>query len=132
MHYLLFYEASGDYVTKRAKFRSEHLAEAWKAARRGELVLGGAFANPVDGAVLLFNGSMDRYLRALDQSDGKVLWQTRLGSQVFGAPVTFSVGGRQYIAVAAGGGYNTGPVQLRPDLDQPAGSNMVYVFALPQ
>jgi len=34
--------------------------------------------------------------------------------------------------VAAGGGYNTGPVQLRPDLDQPAGSNMVYVFALPQ
>jgi len=81
---------------------------------------------------LLFNGGMDRYLRALDQSDGKVLWQTRLGSQVFGAPVTFSVAGRQYIAVAAGGGYNTGPVQLRPDLDQPSGSNMVYVFALPQ
>jgi alcohol dehydrogenase (cytochrome c) len=81
---------------------------------------------------VLFNGSMDRYLRAFDQSDGKLLWQTRLGSQVFGAPVTFSVAGRQYIAVAAGGGYNTGPVQLRPDLDQPSGSNMVYVFALPQ
>ena len=81
---------------------------------------------------LLFNGGMDRYLRALDQNDGKVLWQTRLGSQVFGAPVTFSVAGRQYIAVAAGGGYNTGPVQLRPDLDQPSGGNMVYVFALPQ
>ena len=81
---------------------------------------------------LLFNGSMDRYLRAFDQSDGKVLWQTRLGSQVFGAPVTFSVAGRQYIAVAAGGGFNNGPVQIRPDLDQPAGSNMVYVFALPQ
>jgi len=81
---------------------------------------------------LLFNGGMDRYLRALDENDGKVLWQTRLGSQVFGAPVTFSVAGRQYIAVAAGGGYNTGPVQLRPDLDQPSGSNMVYVFALPQ
>ena len=28
---------------------------------------------------ILFNGSMDRYLRAFDQSDGKVLWQTRLG-----------------------------------------------------
>jgi alcohol dehydrogenase (cytochrome c) len=84
------------------------------------------------GGGVLFNGSMDRYLRAFDQSDGKVLWQTRLGSQVFGAPVTFSVAGRQYIAVTAGGGFNTGPVQLRPDLDQPAGSNMVYVFALPQ
>jgi alcohol dehydrogenase (cytochrome c) len=84
------------------------------------------------GGGVLFNGSMDRYLRAFDQSDGKLLWQTRLGSQVFGAPVTFSVAGRQFIAVTAGGGYNTGPVQLRPDLDQIAGSNMVYVFALPQ
>ena len=81
---------------------------------------------------LLFNGGMDRYLRAFDQKDGKVLWQTRLGSQVFGAPVTFSVAGRQYIAVAAGGGYNAGPVTIRPDIDQPSGGNMVYVFALPQ
>jgi alcohol dehydrogenase (cytochrome c) len=81
---------------------------------------------------LLFNGGMDRYLRAFDQNDGKVLWQTRLGSQVFGAPVTFSVAGRQYVAVAAGGGYNTSPVTIRPDIDQPSGGNMVYVFALPQ
>jgi len=81
---------------------------------------------------ILFNGSMDRYLRAFDQSDGKVLWQTRLGSQVFGATVTYRVAGRQYIAVAAGGGFNNGPIQIRPDLDQPAGGNMVYVFALPQ
>ena len=81
---------------------------------------------------ILFNGSMDRYLRAFDQKDGKVLWQTRLGSQVFGATVTFRVAGRQYIAVAAGGGFNNGPIQLRPDIDQPSGGNMVYVFALPQ
>jgi len=81
---------------------------------------------------VLFNGSMDRYFRAFDQQDGKVLWQTRLGSQVFGAPVTFRVAGRQYIAVAAGGGYNNVSNQVRPDLDQPAGGNMVYVFALPQ
>jgi len=81
---------------------------------------------------LLFNGTMDRYLRAFDQNDGKMLWQARLGSQVFGAPVTFSVQGRQYIAVAAGGGYNAAPLQIRPDLDQPSGSNMVYVFAVPQ
>jgi alcohol dehydrogenase (cytochrome c) len=81
---------------------------------------------------ILFNGSMDRYLRAFDQKDGTVLWQTRLGSQVFGATVTYKVGGRQYIAVAAGGGFNNGPIQVRPDLDQPSGGNMVYVFALPQ
>jgi alcohol dehydrogenase (cytochrome c) len=81
---------------------------------------------------LLVNGGMDRYLRAFDQTDGKVLWQTRLGSQVFGAPVTFSMAGRQYIAVAAGGGYNTVSPTVRPDIDQASGGNMVYVFALPQ
>jgi alcohol dehydrogenase (cytochrome c) len=81
---------------------------------------------------LIFNGGMDRYFRALDQADGKVLWQTRLGSQVFGTPVTFSVKGRQYIAVAAGGGYNGGAANAMPDIDQPSGANMVYVFALPE
>jgi uncharacterized protein YciI len=53
-HYLLFYEVADDYVSKRAAFRDQHLEKAWKASDRGELLLGGALANPVDGAVLLF------------------------------------------------------------------------------
>lgn len=56
MHYLLFYEAAEDYIAKRAPFRDAHLEKAWQASARGELVLGGALANPVDGAVLLFRG----------------------------------------------------------------------------
>lgn len=56
MHYLLFYEVGEDYVSRRAEFRDAHLEKAWKASDRGELVLGGALANPVDGAVLLFRG----------------------------------------------------------------------------
>jgi uncharacterized protein YciI len=55
-HYLLFYEVGDDYLARRAGFRSAHLEKAWAAAERGELVLGGALANPVDGAVLLFRG----------------------------------------------------------------------------
>lgn len=81
---------------------------------------------------LLFNGGQDRYFRAFDQTGGKVLWETRLGSQVFGGAVTFSVAGRQYIAVTAGGGYNPQPLPLNPGVDQVSGGNMVYVFALPQ
>lgn len=54
MHYLLFYEAGGDYASRRAAFREEHLRLAWESSARGELVLGGALANPADGAVLLF------------------------------------------------------------------------------
>ena len=56
MHYLLFYEAAEDYLERRARYREEHLGLAWEAADRGELILGGALASPVDGAVLLFQG----------------------------------------------------------------------------
>lgn len=56
MHYLLFYDAAPDYLARRGEFRAEHLALAWAAHARGELVLGGALADPVDGAVLLFKG----------------------------------------------------------------------------
>ena len=56
MHYLLFYEVGEDYVNRRAEFRAAHLEKAWQASARGELMLGGALANPVDGAVLLFKG----------------------------------------------------------------------------
>ena len=69
MHYLLFYEVSDDYVSRRAQFRSEHLEKAWKASDRGELVLGGAFANPVDGAVLLFKGDSPDVARNFAKTD---------------------------------------------------------------
>jgi uncharacterized protein len=54
VHYLLIYDAAPDYVERRAAFRAEHLALARAAHARGELILGGALADPVDGAVLLF------------------------------------------------------------------------------
>ena len=56
MHYLLMYELAPDYLERRPAFRDEHLALAWQACERGELLLGGALADPADGAVLLFQG----------------------------------------------------------------------------
>ena len=56
MHYLLFCEVVDNYAEKRAPFRKDHVAHAKGAAARGDLVLGGAFANTVDGTVLLFRG----------------------------------------------------------------------------
>jgi len=56
MHYLLLYDVTPDYVTRRAEFRAEHLALAWQACDRGELLFAGALSEPVDGAVLLFQG----------------------------------------------------------------------------
>ena len=56
MHYLMFSDVVADYAERRTPFRAEHLALARAAHQRGELVLGGALADPIDGAVLLFVG----------------------------------------------------------------------------
>ena len=55
-HFLLFYDGAPDYFARRPQFRDAHLGHAWAAAERGELVVAGAFADPVDGAVLMFAG----------------------------------------------------------------------------
>ena len=54
MHYLLTYQVAPDYLARRGDYREEHLALAWAAAERGELLLGGAVGDPIDSAVLLF------------------------------------------------------------------------------
>jgi len=97
MHYLLFYEVGDDYVARRAEYRNEHLAMGWAAAERGELVLAGALANPVDGAVLLFKGNSPAVAENFAKSDPYVLngvvkrwyvreWTTVVGEQC-AAPV---------------------------------------------
>ena len=67
-HFLLFYEGAPDYLERRPEFRGAHLAHAWAAADRGELVVAGALADPVDGAVLMFAGEnpsvAERFARA--------------------------------------------------------------------
>jgi uncharacterized protein YciI len=55
-HFLLFYEGAPDYLERRPQFRGAHLQHAWDAVERGELVVAGALADPVDGAVLMFSG----------------------------------------------------------------------------
>lgn len=69
MHYLLFYEVADDYVARRAEFRTAHLEKAWQASERGELVLGGALANPLDGAVLLFQGDSPEVAEKFARAD---------------------------------------------------------------
>jgi len=54
VYYLLFYDYVEDAVERRAPHRETHLRLARESLGRGELVMGGAFADPVDGAVLLF------------------------------------------------------------------------------
>ena len=73
MHYLLFYEVTDEYLARRAEFRNAHLALAWAASERGELVLGGALANPIDGAILLFQGDSPEVAEKFARVDPYVL-----------------------------------------------------------
>lgn len=90
MHYLLFYDAAEDYEQRRVPFRAAHLRHAREAVARGELVLGGALANPVDGAVLLFRGASPAIAEAFAKSDPYVLnglvrsWRVREWTTVVG------------------------------------------------
>lgn len=56
MYLALIYDLVDDYLERRAALRAEHLALARAAVERGELVLGGAFADPPDAALLVFQG----------------------------------------------------------------------------
>ncbi len=101
MHYLLFYDVVEDYATRRMPFRTAHLEHGRQALARGELVLGGAFANPVDGAVLLFQGDSPAVAEKFAKSDPYVLnglvtkWRVREWTTVIGAgaaaPITGSL-----------------------------------------
>ena len=69
MHYLLFYDYSADYLEKREKFRKEHLTLAWQAHARGELILGGALSDPIDGGILFFQGETPQIVEAFVAAD---------------------------------------------------------------
>ena len=82
-----------------------------------------------------FAGDLDRHFRAFDVKTGKILWDTRLGTAVQGFPVSFSVGGKQYIAVTTGQGGGSPrqvPATIAPEIIYPQNGNALYVFALPE
>ena len=90
MHYILFYDVADDYLTRRVALRSVHLAHARAAHARGELVLAGALADPVDGAVLIFKGDSPDAARKFAETDPYVInglvksWRVREWTTVVG------------------------------------------------
>lgn len=90
MHYLLIYDVTPEYVTRRVMHRQAHLDLAWAAHDRGELLLGGAAGDPVDSAVLLFSGDSPAAAEAFARSDPYVLnglvrsWTVKPWSTVVG------------------------------------------------
>lgn len=94
MHFLLFYELVADHVQRRGPYRAEHLRLAQASGERGELVLAGALADPVDGAVLVFRGEDDAKARLFAENDPYVKaglvtrWHVRPWNTVVGDVAT--------------------------------------------
>ena len=83
------------------------------------------------GGRLVFGGDANGRFRALDQETGDVLWEINLGSPITGFPITYAVGGRQYVAVSTGAtGTTNAQSRMTPELRPSIGNNL-FVFALP-
>ena len=81
------------------------------------------------GGGLVFVSDDARRFRAFDADNGDILWEQVLNSTAGGFPVSYSVDGVQYIAIAAGEGVNYR--RHTPEIRQRGGGNTLYVFRLP-
>jgi uncharacterized protein len=90
MHYLLIYDLAEDYAARRGPLRRSHIGYAQPFVDRGELLLAGALAQPMDRAVLLFQGDSPAAAEAFARSDPYVLqglvtrWEVREWTTVVG------------------------------------------------
>ena len=87
------------------------------------------------GGLVFVANSQDRTLRAFDRDTGTVIWAHELEANPEGIPAVYQLGGRQYIAFAAGASWGTGtdPVWKNAFHRKPARleAQGYHVFALP-
>ena len=81
---------------------------------------------------LVFSGGWDRFFRAFDDLTGEVRWQMRLNNAINSFPISYSVNGKQYVAVAVGNGssHSKALATLTPEIQNPDGGSVLWVFAL--
>jgi len=98
----------------------------WKYEQRA-----GTLSLVATGGGLVFGGDDNGRFRAFDDKTGKVLWETNLGAPVSGFPISFAVGGKQFVAVSTGTSLvASSALSLTPEL-KPGNVAAIFVFALP-
>ena len=99
----------------------------WKHEQRT-----GVMSLAATGGGLVFGGDVEGKFKAYDDATGKVLWEADLGSPVSGFPVTYTAGGKQYVAVTTGPSLVAAASRrVTPELAPDSGGARIVVFALP-
>ena len=94
MHFVLFYDIVDNFAEKRIPFRDKHLAKVRASHDAGKLILAGALANPLDGAMLVFRGPTADAAENFAKSDPYVTsglvtnWRVREWGTVIGDGAT--------------------------------------------
>jgi alcohol dehydrogenase (cytochrome c) len=105
--------------------------QAWHHEQRAA-VTGTAVAT---AGGLVFVGDVNRRFMALDDTTGELLWAVIVSAPVSGSAISYAVDGRQYIAVAVGGGTASPErraLSIHTELKPPHSSPALFVFALPK
>ena len=90
MHFLLFYTYVPDMLERRPPFRGAHVRYARASVANGNLLLGGALADPMDGGVLLFSAPSKDLVEDFARNDPYVTaglvteWKVRAWTTVVG------------------------------------------------
>jgi PQQ-dependent dehydrogenase (methanol/ethanol family) len=98
----------------------------WKHEQRA-----GTLSLVATGGGLVFGGDANGRFKAYDDKTGQVLWETIVGSASSGYPITYSVGGKQYVAIMTGPSLAAQTDERQTPEYTPNNAPNIFVFALP-
>ena len=99
---------------------------AWKYEQRA-----GTMSLVDTGGGVLFSGDAVGHFHAIDDRNGRPLWDVNLSAPISGFPIAYGAGGKEFVAVGTGSSPEaSGLGRMTPEI-QTQNANVLYVFALP-